>query len=53
MNVEMSIELEADDLKKDKKLAAYVMKMLAKQSKEKPKKMMKEMPDEDYEETED
>lgn len=35
MKVEMSIELEAEDLKKDKKLTAYVLKMLAKQSKEK------------------
>lgn len=41
----MSVELEAEDLKKDKKLTAYVMKMLAKQSKEK-KKMIPEKMDE-------
>lgn len=48
MKAEISIELEAEDLK-DKKLSAYVMKLLAKQSKEKKKSMMDEMPEEDEE----
>lgn len=45
----MSVELEAEDLKKDKKLTAYVMKMLAKQAKEKHKMMPEEMPEDDME----
>lgn len=47
MKVEVSVELEAEDLKKDKRLSKYVMQMLAKQSKEKGKKLMDEMPEED------
>jgi hypothetical protein len=46
MKAEISIELEAEDLK-DKKLAAYVAKLLAKQAKEKKKGMMDEMPEEE------
>lgn len=49
MKVELSVELEAEDLKKDKKLTAYVMKMLAKQSKEKQKKSLVEDMQEDNE----
>jgi hypothetical protein len=49
MKAEISIELEAEDLK-DKKLSAYVMKLLAKQSKEKKKGLMDEMPEEEEEE---
>ena len=46
MKAEISVELDAEDLK-DKKLSAYVMKLLAKQSKEKKKGMMDEMPEEE------
>lgn len=45
MKVEVSVELDAEDLKKDKKLTAHVMKMLAKQGKEKKKSLIEEMPD--------
>jgi hypothetical protein len=48
MKAEISIELEAEDFK-DKKLSAYVMKLLAKQSKEKKKGMMDKMPEEEEE----
>lgn len=48
MKAEISVELDAEDLK-DKKLAAYVAKLLAKQAKEKKKGMMDEMPEEDEE----
>ena len=46
MKAEISIEIDEEDLK-DKKLSAYVMKLLAKQSKEKKKGMMDEMPEEE------
>jgi len=46
MKAEVSIELESEDLK-DKKLAAFVMKLLAKQAKEKG--MKDEMPEEEEE----
>jgi hypothetical protein len=46
MKAELSIELEAEDLK-DKKLAAYVAKLLSKQAKEKKKGLMDEMPEEE------
>lgn len=49
MKAEISIELEAEDLK-DKKLSAYVIKLLARQSKEKKKGLMDEMPKEKEEE---
>jgi len=47
MNVEISIELEAEDLKKDKRLSKYVMQMLAKQSKEKKKSLIEDMQDDE------
>jgi hypothetical protein len=47
MNVEISVELDAEDLKKDKRLSKYVMQMLAKQSKEKKKSLIEDMPDEE------
>jgi acyl-CoA hydrolase len=47
MKVEVSVELDSEDLKKDKKLTSYVMKMLAKQSKEKKKSLIEEMPDDE------
>ena len=46
MKTEISIELDEEDLK-DKKLAAYVAKLLAKKSKENKKGMMDEMPEEE------
>jgi|TARA_R110000868_G_scaffold392056_2_gene662547 hypothetical protein len=46
MKTEISIELDEEDLK-DKKLAAYVAKLLAKKAKEKKKSMMDEMPEEE------
>jgi len=49
MNVEISIELEAEDLKKDKRLSKYVMQMLAKQSKEKKKSLIEDMPEDEME----
>lgn len=51
MNVEISVELEAEDLKKDKRLTKFVMQMLAKQSKEKKKSLIEDMPE--YEEMDD
>ena len=47
MKVEINVELESEDLKKDKRLSKYVMQMLAKQSKEKSKKLIEDMPDDD------
>lgn len=47
MKVKISVELEGEDLKKDKRLSQYVMKMLAKQSKENSKSLIKEMPEDD------
>lgn len=47
MNVEISVELEAEDLKKDKRLAKFVMQMLAKQSKEKKKSLIEDMPEDE------
>lgn len=44
MKAEVSIELESEDLK-DKKLAAFVMKLLAKQAKEKG--MEEDMPEDE------
>jgi hypothetical protein len=44
MKAEVSIALESEDLK-DKKLAAFVMKLLAKQAKEKD--MEEEMPEDE------
>ena len=46
MKTEISIELDEEDLK-DKKLAAYVAKLLMKQAKEKKKGMMDEMPEDE------
>lgn len=46
MKAEISVELDAEDLK-DTKLAAYVAKLLAKQAKEKKKGMMDEMPEDE------
>jgi len=46
MKAEISVELDAEDLK-DKKLAAYVAKLLAKQAKENKKGMMDEMPEDE------
>ena len=39
MEAKIELEIDADDMKKDKRLAKFVMQMLAKQAKEKPKKM--------------
>jgi hypothetical protein len=44
MKAEISIEIDEEDLK-DKKLAAYVAKLLMKQAKENKKGMMDEMPE--------
>jgi hypothetical protein len=49
MKVEISVELEAEDLKKDKRLSKYVMQMLAKQSKEKKKSLIEDMPEDEME----
>lgn len=49
MKVEISVELEAEDLKKDKRLSQYVMQMLAKQSKEKKKSLIEDMPEDEME----
>ena len=49
MKVEISVELEAEDLKKDKRLSKYVMQMLAKQSKEKKKSLIEDMPKDEME----
>ena len=46
MKTEISIELDEEDLK-DKKLAAYVAKLLAKQAKANKKGMMDEMPEDE------
>lgn len=46
MKAEISIEIDEEDLK-DKKLAAYVAKLLMKQAKENKKGMMDEMPEEE------
>lgn len=46
MKTEISVELDEEDLK-DKKLAAYVAKLLMKQAKENKKGMMDEMPEEE------
>jgi hypothetical protein len=46
MKTEISIEIDEEDLK-DKKLAAYVAKLLLKKSKENKKGMMDEMPEEE------
>jgi len=47
MKVDISVEVESEDLKKDKRLSKYVRQMLAKQSKEKSKKLIEDMPDDD------
>jgi hypothetical protein len=47
MNVEISIELEGEDFKKDKRLTKFVMQMLAKQSKEKKKSLIEDMPEDE------
>jgi len=47
MKVEISVELEDEDLKKNKRLSKYVSQMLAKQSKQKGKKLLDEMPEDD------
>jgi hypothetical protein len=47
MKVEVSVELDAEDLKKDKRLSKYVMQMLAKQSKEKKKSLIEDMPEDE------
>lgn len=39
MEAKLELEINVEDMKKDKRLAKFVMQMLAKQSKEKPKKM--------------
>lgn len=44
MEAKVELEIDAEDMKKDKRLAKFVMQMLAKQAKEKSKKM-KEMPE--------
>ena len=49
MKVEVSVELDAEDLKKDKRLSKYVMQMLAKQSKEKKKSLIEDMPEDEME----
>lgn len=46
MKTEVSIELDEEDLK-DKKLAAYVAKLLAKQAKANKKSMVDEMPEDE------
>lgn len=46
MKTEISVELDEEDLK-DKKLAAYVAKLLMKQAKENKKGMMEEMPEDE------
>lgn len=47
MSIEITVKLEAEDLQKDKRLSKYVMQMLAKQSKESKKPLIKEMPDDE------
>jgi hypothetical protein len=47
MSIEITVTLEAEDLKKDKRLSKYVMQMLAKQSKEKKKSLIEDMPDDE------
>jgi hypothetical protein len=47
MSIEITVTLEAEDLKKDKRLSKYVMQMLAKQSKEKRKSLIEDMPDDE------
>ena len=49
MNVEISIALEGEDFKKDKRLTKFVMQMLAKQSKEKKKSLIEDMPEDEIE----
>lgn len=44
MEAKVELEIDAEDMKKDKRLAKFVMQMLAKQAKEKSKKM-EEMPE--------
>lgn len=45
MEAKIELEIDAEDMKKDKRLAKFVMQMLAKQSKEKPKKLIEDMPE--------
>jgi len=47
MSIEITVTLEAEDLKKDKRLSKYVMQMLAKQSKEKKKSLIEDMPEDE------
>lgn len=47
MKVELSVELDSEDLKKNKRLSEHVIKLLAKQAKEKPKKLIEDMPEDD------
>jgi hypothetical protein len=49
MNVEISVELDSEDFKKDKRLTKFVMQMLAKQSKEKKKSLIEDMPEDEIE----